>query len=273
MFYPIYSTQSITKAPLNILYLGLSHQQEPVYRPEGNNYFQWFYCVQGRGELILHGQRTIISEGMGFFFYPNEPFACRSLEEDWLLHSISFDGSLCIPLLSDLQITTSGAFNISDSSLFLEYIEQMLKIHDNNTIDREIELSTCFYNFLLKISHCITQTKTLSAPLDNTIIHKVLDYLEKNYNKTISLDDMAELVHLSKNHLCVLFKKTTNETLINYLLKLRIGHAKVLLMQYPDKTAAEIGKKCGFQNPSYFGEIFKKEVGITPNLYRKKPQN
>lgn len=91
-----------------------------------------------------------------------------------------------------------------------------------------------------------------------------------SYHKKISLDELANLVNLSKDYLCVLFKKATHHTIIDYLIKIRMGHACNLLMQYPEKTAAEVGKMCGFSSPSYFDKIFKKMYGVAPNVYRKK---
>ena len=57
---------------------------------------------------------------------------------------------------------------------------------------------------------------------------------------------------------------------MHYLLMLRISHAKIYLIQYPDKKVTEISKMCGFESPSYFGKLFRREVGMTPEQYRKE---
>ena len=51
--------------PLQLELIGVDHHQEPIVRPGGMPFFQWFYCVKGQGEFIVNGQRSIISQGQG----------------------------------------------------------------------------------------------------------------------------------------------------------------------------------------------------------------
>ena len=94
-------------------------------------------------------------------------------------------------------------------------------------------------------------------------------WLEENYARPISLDELAKAVNLTKDYMCALFKKITGETIIQCLTSIRIGHARQLLIQYPDKNVIEIAHMCGFDSPSYFGKIFKQLIGMTPERYRK----
>ena len=66
-----------------------------------------------------------------------------------------------------------------------------------------------------------------------------------------------------------LFKKFTNFTPMEYLTNYRVERACELLKP-TDKTVAEIAFDCGFSGNSYFGEIFKRSMGITPKEYRKR---
>ena len=49
---------------------------------------------------------------------------------------------------------------------------------------------------------------------------------------------------------------------------IRISRAKIMLVQYPERKVAEIARRCGFESPSYFGMLFKRETGKTPDQYR-----
>ena len=91
-----------------------------------------------------------------------------------------------------------------------------------------------------------------------------LEYLEARYREPISLDTLANEVHLTRDYLCALFKKEMGHTILQRLTLIRIGWARLYLEQYPDKKAYEIGKMCGFESPSYFGKRFREAVGMTP---------
>lgn len=86
---------------------------------------------------------------------------------------------------------------------------------------------------------------------ENDTVHKMITYLEENYKHPIVLNDMAEYVGLSKEYMCSLFKSAMQQTIMHYLLELRIAQARILLIQYPEKTVKEISMMCGFESPSY----------------------
>ena len=95
MIYPFHSTDLTESLPIALRLFGVSHLQPPVKRPDGVPYFQWFYCVQGQGELILNRQRFFIRPNQGFLIYPDDPHSYQPITEDWMLHIFGFDGSLC----------------------------------------------------------------------------------------------------------------------------------------------------------------------------------
>ena len=100
------------------------------------------------------------------------------------------------------------------------------------------------------------------------MIQNIINYLEENYQGSVSLDDISCNVRLSKEYICALFKQAMHQTIMRYLIKIRISRARIYLLQYPEKRVLEIARMCGFESPSYFGKVFKNEVGVTPDQYR-----
>lgn len=94
-----------------------------------------------------------------------------------------------------------------------------------------------------------------------------IDYLRKNYEKDISLDEICTHLSVSKNYFCYLFKRETGENLWSYLIGLRLKKAEELLAQ-TDLKSYEVAYMVGYDNPSYFSRLFKKMTGMTPNEYR-----
>ena len=95
----------------------------------------------------------------------------------------------------------------------------------------------------------------------------VCDYIEKNYEKQITLSEVAELVNMSESAFSHFFKKKTQCTFIGHVINLRIAKACQMLSE-TTHSIAEICFLCGFNNLSNFIRIFKKKKGNTPSEYR-----
>lgn len=98
-------------------------------------------------------------------------------------------------------------------------------------------------------------------------IQKVIDYLETNYQKDISLIDVAKHVGMTEVSFSRFMKKRTGKNFIEYLNDLRLGFASRLLVN-TNKYVAEIAFECGFENLSNFNRLFKKRKGCTPSDFR-----
>ena len=111
----------------------------------------------------------------------------------------------------------------------------------------------------------ISEKKTEST---NDVVEASKAYIEANYTKNITLDDLSMAVNISSYYLSRIFKENTGENFIDYLTRLRIERAKELLAttQYSMK---EIGVMSGYSDPNYFSKSFKKNVGVTPTEYRE----
>ena len=100
-------------------------------------------------------------------------------------------------------------------------------------------------------------------------ISEVLEYINKNIDKKISLDDICKNVHISKYYLCHTFKKNTQISIYDYILSRRITMAKKRLI-YTDLSISEIALCCGFSSFAYFSKAFKESEKLTPMQYRKR---
>jgi len=99
-------------------------------------------------------------------------------------------------------------------------------------------------------------------------INKVLDFLMLNYQKEITLDDVAEKINMNKNAFCRFFKQGMKKSLFTVLNEIRIAKSCQHLIQ-TDMDVAQICYSNGFNNISNFSKAFKKITGISPLNYRK----
>lgn len=109
-----------------------------------------------------------------------------------------------------------------------------------------------------------TRSVTKAVDISDEYTREVISYLEANYNRDISIQDISESVGVSRYHLSRLFKENTGMTLIDYLNKLRFKKAEILIKN-TDLNINEVAKLVGFNNISYFNRKFKQIFGITPS--------
>lgn len=269
MLYQFHSQEFHQTLPLQIRMFGINHLQPPISRPKGVDYFQWFYCVKGKGEVIVDNQKAVITPQQGFLIRSDTPHSYKGLTADWTLHIMAFTGSVCSEILNSLHMNTSGAYHFTKPEVFPRHIQKLLWLHENRTESRTLPFSKECYDFLLDLSQCISRMHMISFTYGNDLTLTLITYLEENYSGGITLDDLASVVNLNKDYMCALFKSETGRTIMNCLTDIRLGHARQFLMQYPEKKVRQIAGMCGFESPSYFGKVFKKAIGMTPEQYRK----
>lgn len=96
----------------------------------------------------------------------------------------------------------------------------------------------------------------------------VLSYIRSNYDKQISLSDMADIAGMSPKYFCYFFKKMTRKTPVDYLVTYRVEKASRKLLS-TDMSVTDIAFATGFNDLSYFIKTFKKLKGYTPADFRK----
>jgi AraC family transcriptional regulator len=99
-------------------------------------------------------------------------------------------------------------------------------------------------------------------------INKVIDYVNNNLNKSISLEELAAVAFFSPFHFHRIFVAVTGETVNNFTNRIRNEKAARLL-KFSKKSISEISIECGFSSASTLSRLFKQYFGISPSEYRK----
>ncbi|MDD6070165.1 MAG: GyrI-like domain-containing protein [Clostridiales bacterium] len=101
-------------------------------------------------------------------------------------------------------------------------------------------------------------------------IHKVQDYIDKNYGKNITADKMAEIAGFSRFHFSRIFKAVLNESPMQYVNRIRLEHSLFLLSHRKDMNMTDVALELGFSDSAVFTRAFKKYFNISPSMYRKQ---
>lgn len=97
--------------------------------------------------------------------------------------------------------------------------------------------------------------------------------IETRYREPVTLQEMADSLLVTPQYTCHMFQQAVGLSPIEYLNRYRISKAKELLLEYSDLGIKAITFEVGFENPSYFIKIFRKNEGMTPLEFRKMHQS
>ena len=103
-------------------------------------------------------------------------------------------------------------------------------------------------------------------------INKIVQFVEQNYNRKITLAEIGELVGMPASSVSRFFKKRTRHNFWDYLNGFRINRAAQMIIE-TEQTISEISYECGFNNISNFNRVFRERIGTTPSDYRRKFKN
>jgi len=151
--------------------------------------------------------------------------------------------------------------------------------------DEEIlrEKSVGYYNSIEKMTNTSYLEKKMLSILDeifmlfnstvqtrsNRFVQTAKDYIRENYNKPLTVKDVADCINLSPSYFQHLFKSETDCSFIDYLTKIRIARAEELLIR-EDLPISDIAFSVGFDDSNYFSRVFKQKTGSSPREYRKE---
>lgn len=102
----------------------------------------------------------------------------------------------------------------------------------------------------------------------NEIVLKLLNYINNNINKKITMDELSHLFYFNKDYLMRIFKKELDITIMDYINKRRIYNS-LKELKNTDYSMVKIAMNNGYASQEYFSETFSKIIGVNPLTYRK----
>lgn len=100
-------------------------------------------------------------------------------------------------------------------------------------------------------------------------IRKVIRHIEENLTNSVPVSELAALANLCESHFAKAFRKSFQETPHNYLIKRRLSYAQGLMATL-DMPLSQVALECGMSDQSHFTHLFRKFIGVTPNVWRRR---
>ncbi|MGB5555053.1 MAG: AraC family transcriptional regulator [Flavobacteriaceae bacterium] len=241
---------------------------------------QLSFIVKGQGKLIVSNSVHSYAENDIFVIGSNTPHLFQSAKSHENSHMItlfiSADRFISdfkrIPELEELSSFFSECGNgVKVTSHANEIIELIFQMRNSNRFATFL----FFLQLVQKINSADKRKLSSYLPtkkitnLEGRRLQLVFDYAVNNFEKEITLDQIAGILPMTTPSFCRFFKQRTNKTFFEFLIELRIAHACELLLQHEKKSIAEISEASGFHSISNFNRSFKKLKKVSPSQFAR----
>ena len=254
----------------NYLYLqsfGVLHSDEKYYtkRKDYDSYMV-LYTISGSGYFEYEGKEYYLKKGEGFFIDCRKPHYYRTEGKSWQHSVFHFNGNIACTLYNTFKNKNSVILNSSTTQRYNSNLTKLLNIYNECPMNMELQISNELYNIFTDLITMNSIESKKESPVEETI-KTLMKYIESNYHKKISLDDMVKLTNISKYHLSREFKRLIGFSPNEYIIRIRIEQAKQLLHN-TYIPINKIGLIVGIHDPNNFTYLFKKYEGTTPGKFR-----
>ncbi|WP_046214257.1 response regulator [Paenibacillus wulumuqiensis] len=136
-------------------------------------------------------------------------------------------------------------------------------------IQQSARLQQLRMQLLTVLSEWLEQIDSCRMSKSDQAMLECREYLERHYHEDLSLDEVAGRFYYNPSYFSLLFKSHFGTSFTDYIQRLRMQHARTLLLETNDRIA-EIGRQTGYRDIKYFAKVFKKSFLYTPEEYRRQ---
>jgi AraC-like DNA-binding protein/mannose-6-phosphate isomerase-like protein (cupin superfamily) len=239
-----------------------------------HEYYVIGFIEEGQRHLICQGKEYIINPGDLLLFNPYDTHSCEQIDGKTLDYR-------CINVTPDVM--KKAVFDINGSESLPRFNSNVVQASEVVSSLKELHLQILngehefkkeelFLYLLEELMRDHSNLSSFSSTADTSDeIKTICSYLEENYKKKITLDELSQLIGWSKYRLLRSFIKQKGISPYSYLETIRINQAKKLLEQ--GKKPIDVSFLTGFSDQSHLTKFFKSQVGLTPKQYMEIFEN
>ena len=222
-------------------------------------YFRLYLISEGEMDLILNTGRLHMVAGNMYLIHPLS--IKKAYKPKYILHYFIHFNIKSVPfnLFDYFELNNCIRYTDEDLNLF----KIVLSNYKSSTVRDELKTSGAFQMLFSKF---FSESSTYKPEMQKFI--PVLKYIEKNIGSPISINNLADIMHINKIYFVNLFSKTFKISPLKYIIEKRMIVAQKMLLntQY---SILEISERLGYPNEYYFSSTFKRTLGLPPTKWRK----
>lgn len=230
--------------------------------------FLLLYTYEGSARLEYMGKKSVLNPFDGCLIDCRCPHIYTALT-DWKVAVLHFDGPLASHMYEELVKTGSVLFHEPVTGHFHQMLEELLNIYNSPSLQRDLRAAHRIEGMLLHVLVSASNIALVKGEVPFSV-QKAMKYMEDHYTEAISLEDLAGFTFTDKYRLSREFKRYTGFSPYDYLLRLRINQARILL-KTTTLPVVKIAHMVGIHDINNFNYLFKKRMQATPTAYRISP--
>lgn len=243
-----------------------------VYPIHRHDFVEFEYVFEGEMEHEINGELFSMSPGSCYGLFPGDLHSFNASEKLKIYHiSISFKDApeMIRMLINNMSFPFAGKICDSDREMVNYYFDKIRECVNVST-EFEWEKLTAYVTLMLTLFYENSKVLTgKSAREGYGYVESAIDYIKSHLSEQITLNEVAEYLHLSPNYFCNVFKKISGTTFLKYINMQRVELAKELLT-YSEKSVLDISMECGFGSFSAFSRTFKTICKCTPTEFKNR---
>lgn len=258
----------------NLLYLqevGQVHARRPhISTHPGLSSYLFMMVLSGSGTLSYLGEKYVLTAGSCALINCKNDYYHKSSEDLWTIRWIHFSGPTASGIYQKyLERGGQITFRPDDMQNFTECWENISGLASSDDHIKDMKINEQLSSLCCLVMQQSWHPEAQRNDKGKKSLLEIREYLRDHLSEKITLDMLSNKFYVNKYYLTRLFRQTYGMTVNDYLLQIRISHAKELL-RFSGMSVEEIGESCGITPLYYFSRIFKKVEGISPTDYRKK---
>lgn len=225
------------------------------YETHSHPYIELIYYLDGKGNVEISGENVTFSL-YDTIVYPAHQ---KHLDEE-----VSEKQREIICLWIDIpELIFEEPVRLHERDSVLKHaFEQVYREAKREKSEKKV------LEYAMKILMITILRMRAEASTGEQILDRTMEYLTNHYTEKITLEELAELEHISTSYLSRKFKQRTGVPVITYINRLRVEKARQLLMASL-LDINEIAYQTGFDSPKYFHRVFKSVTGESPASFRR----
>jgi AraC-like DNA-binding protein len=240
--------------------------------PGIKDHYKLHYVHSGHGIFKAGNTTYHLSKGEGFLVCPNVIVSYRpDSENSWNYSWVAFNG-----VNAETYLNRAG---LNENNPVFKCVQE---VHINNCFQAIFHSAKCeksmdlkslsaFYDLLsiLIEETSINYSDKSSTKHQDIYVKQAIEFIDTNYSRKISIEEIASYVGINRKYLCRLFSDILNVSPQNYLINFRLQKACDLLVN-SGLSIHEVSNSIGYTDPFLFSKVFKKYKGISPMTYKGK---
>ena len=235
------------------------------------DHYSLHFVVSGKGTLMYGDKVLSVGEKEVFCLMPEVEFGYYPDGSDpWRYFWINFAGDECADLISSMDFSKTNP--VKKATLCETVFASMENLLLSKYSQKEFyyKVKSILYDAVSVL--CSDKSSDAFIKTSN-VVTRVKNILLLNYkNPDFSVDVLSEIMHVSHSYVCRLFKQSTGQTVVKYLVNLRLEKASELL-KTGNYLVKDLAYSVGFNDELHFMKEFKRKFGVTVKQYYQKVNN